>query len=180
MAKPVAVDFTGVESGGGRVRIPEDDYKVRVVDATLGTAKSSGNSMIIWNFEIIEGKFKGKKLRDRAVLTPESLWKLKQILEAMGLTVPSKKVALDLTKYVGKELGATVVDDEYEGKISSKIADYVSVDVLNGADVEDEEEDDDEEEEPVTKKSKKGKKKAQKVEDEDDDDDIEELDLDGL
>lgn len=177
MAKPLNVDFSGVESGG-RTRVPEDDYHVKV-DSVKQQESKAGNQMLVWDFEITKGKFAGKKLRDRTVLTKESLWKLKQVLEAMGVTVPSKKVALNLTKYVGKELGVTVVDDEYEGRINSKVADYVSLDVLENVDTDD---DEDEDEEPVAKKSKKGKKskKAKKDEDEEDDDEVEELDLDEM
>jgi hypothetical protein len=175
MAKPLAVDFSGVESGGGRVRVPEDDYHVRVATVKQQESKA-GNQMLVWDFEFMDGKAKGKKIRDRTVLTTEALWKLKQLLEAMGIAVPSKRVALDLRKYIGKELGVTVVDEEYEGKMYSKVSDYVSIDVLDSIDTDDEDEDEDEEE-PAPKKAKKSKK-AKK--DEDEDEDIEELDLDEL
>lgn len=194
MAKPLAVDFSKVESGGGRIRIPEGDYRVKVAAVKQQESKA-GNQMLVWDFEFVEGKAKGKKIRDRTVLTAEALWKLKQLLEAMGIAVPSKKVALNFAKYLGKELGITVVDDEYEGKVSSKVADYISLDILDNVDddeedededeVEDDDEDEDEdedEEEPAPKpkrssKSKKGKK-SKKVED--DEDEIEELDLDSI
>jgi hypothetical protein len=180
MAKILSVDFSGVESSG-RVRVPEDDYRVRV-DAVKQQESKAGNQMLVWDFEITKGKFAGKKLRDRTVLTKESLWKLKQVLEAMGVSVPSKKVALNITKYIGMELGVTVVDDEYEGRINSKVADYVSLDVLDNVPDGDEDEDEDEDEEPVAKKSKKGKKgkKSKKAEEDDEDEDIEELDLDEM
>src|SRR5450755_1873232 len=122
MAKGIVVDFSGVETGGGRTRVPEDDYRV-VVKAVKQTESKAGNQMLVWDFEISAGKFKGKTLRDRTVLTKEAMWKLKQVLEAMGMQVPNKKVALQLAKYIGKELGVTTVDDEYEGRISSKVAD---------------------------------------------------------
>lgn len=186
MAKGLAVDFSGVESGGGRTRIPEGDYKV-TVDTVKQSESKAGNAMLVWDFKISEGKFAGKKLRDRTTLTPESLWKLKQVLEAMGISVPSKQVALKLSNYIGKDLGVTVVDDEYEGRISSKVEDYVSVDVIDGSDIEEEEEDDDDEEDEEVapaKKSSKGKKKGKKskepVADDDDEEDIEELDLDEM
>lgn len=169
------VDFTGVDSGG-RTRVPEDDYLVKVVSVKHDTSKSSGNPMLVWEFEIVDGKFAGKKLRDRTVLQENSLWKLKQLLEAMGVEVPSKRVALQLQNYIGRTLGVTTVDDEYEGRVSSKVADYVSLDVLEDVDDDD---DDDEDEEPAPKKSKKGKKKSKK-QDDDDDEEVEDLDLDEI
>jgi hypothetical protein len=157
MAKKTIVDFTNTDSNtGGRVRLPEDDYKVRVRSVKHDTSKN-GNPMLVWEFELVDGKFSGKILRERTMLMENSLWRLKQLLEAMGIQVPSKRVALDLARYPGKELGVTVVDDEpYEGKISSKIADYVNVAVLDSDDgTEYSEEDDEDEEEPAPRK--KGK-----------------------
>lgn len=182
MAKGTVVDFTGVE-GGGRTRVPEDDYRLKCVQIKPDTSKA-GNSMWVWKWEIVGGKFAGKTLIDRTTFTKESLWKLKQILEAFGITVPNKRVALNPQKYIGKELGATVVDDEYENRISSKIADYVSLDVLEADEDEemddDTEEDEDQEEEPTPKKGKKGKKGKKSKPVSDEEEEIEDLDLDEL
>lgn len=198
MAKLVA-DFEGVESGGGGgARVPEDDYRVKVVEAKVGESKSSGNPMIIWTFEIAKGKHKGKKLKkDYSTLTKESLWKLLSILEALGFNVPKKKVDLTpiLKKAKGKECGVTVIDGEYEGKMQSRIADYMDLDTLESTEDEDtddeddedesddedddeSDDDEDEEEEKSKKKAKKGKKKRKSSDD--DDDEIEDLDLDEL
>ena len=178
MAKgQIVVDFSKANSTGGRIRLPEGDYKVKVRKVSHDTSKN-GNPMLIWDFEIIEGKHRGKVLHERTMLMENSYWRLKQLLEAMGITVPSKRVALDLARYPGKELGVTVVDDEpYEGRINSKISDYVDIDVVGEEDEDEdvEEDEEDEEEEPAPKKAKKGKKKKQQVEEE-----IEDLDLDEI
>lgn len=194
MAKQLIVDFKGVESGGGGgARVPENDYRVKVAEVKVGESKSSGNTMLIWQFEITKGKHKGKKLkRDYTTLTKESLWKLKALLEAMGLSIPNKKLDLAplLKKAAGKELGVSVIDEEYENKMQSKISDYLDLETLESADDDDEDDedesddddtdddDDDEDEEPKKKAKKKGKKKKSKKSD--DDDEIEDLDLDEL
>jgi len=167
--RKTVVDFTGVNANSGRVRIPEGDYPVVVKGVKHETSKA-GNPMLVWEFEITEGKHKGKVLRDRTVLQENSLWKLKQLLEAMGITVPSKRVALDLARYPGMELGVTAVDDEYDGRISSKVADYVSADVF-----EEEDEEEEEEEAPPKSKAKKSKKRQ-----DEDEEEIEDLDLDEI
>ena len=65
MAKELVVDFKGVESGGGGgARVPEDDYRARVTGVKAGESKSSGNPMLTWEFTIVKGKQKGKKLKD--------------------------------------------------------------------------------------------------------------------
>jgi len=179
----IPVDFKGVESGGGRVRVPEGDYRAKVVSIKQGTSKSSSNPMLTWEFVGTAGKLKGKKLKDYTTLTAESLWKLKGLLEALGFSVPSKRIDLApmLKRAIGKELGLTLVDEEYENKMSSKIADYLTLDDLEDSDDEDDDESeddediDDEEPQPKAKKKKAKKKKV-----EDDDDEIEDLDLDEL
>jgi hypothetical protein len=189
MAKLIA-DFTNVEqgSGGGGARVPEGDYRVRIDDVKVGIAKSSGNTMLIWTYEITEGKHKGKKLsKDYTTLNPEALWKLDRLFQAMGRTLPRKKI--DLTPIVkklrGKELGVTVTDEEYtkDGSektyVSSKVSEYIGLEDL-GVNGEEEEDEEDEEEEAKPKaKKKKGKKKKQE-EEEEDEDEIEDLDLDDI
>lgn len=195
----ITVDFKGVKSGGGRVRVPEGDYRAKVTGCKVGESKSSGNPMITWEFTGTEGELKGKKLKDYTTLTKESLWKLKGLLEALGLKVPPKKldIAPLLKKAMGKELGLTLTDDEYDNKISSKVTDYLSLEDLEDSDDEDDEDDDsdddedtdddsddddDEDEEPAPKKKAKtkSKKKKKAKSDDDDDDEIEDLDLNGL
>lgn len=171
MAKTI-VDFSDVDSSGGRVRLPENDYRARVASVKQESSKS-GNEMLVWEFELTEGKFKGKKIRDYTVLQANSLWKLKQLLEAMGISVPAKKIDLVpvIKRVKGKELGITVVDEEYDNKISSKVSDYIDLETLSDFSA-----DDDEENEGSVGKKKKGKKKKS----EEEDDDIDELDLDEL
>lgn len=184
MAKSLEVDFKGVESGGGGgARVPEDDYRTKVVDVKVGESKSSGNTMLIWTFEISKGKYKGKKLKkDYTTLTKDSLWKLLALLEALGFNVANKKldVAPIIKKAMGKECGVSVVDEEYENKMQSKISDYINLETLEAAD-DDEGSDNDSEDEASKKKGKKKKgKKAKKEKDADSDDEIEDLDLNEL
>lgn len=185
----IPVDFRGVESGGGGgARVPEGDYRAKVAEVKVGTSKSSGNTMLEWVYEITEGKHKGKKLsKDYTVLTAEALWRLKNLLEALGIAVEGKNLK-DLRpllkKLLGRELGVTVTDEEYEkdgkSRVTSKVSDYLSLDELEGEDDDEDEEDDDEDEEETPKKKAKAKKPKKKTEDEDDDEEIEDLDLDDL
>lgn len=186
MAK-IKVDFKGVEAGGGRPRLPEGDYLAKVTDVKAGESKK-GNSMLTWEFTITTpGKGKGKKFKSYTTLNKEALWKLKQLLEAMGLKVPNGSATLDLDKYMGREVGVTLVDEEYDNKMHSTISDFIpAADLDEDDDDEDEdedesdEEDDDEEDEVEEKpKAKKKRTKSKKVDD-DDDEDIEDIDLDSI
>jgi len=184
MAQKLIVDFRGVDSGGGgNDRVPEGDYHAVVDEVKVGTAKSSGNTMLVWTFKINQGKQKGKKLKDYTSLNAEALWKLKGLLESLGVKVPDSRTDLQptLRKLLGKECGITVSDEEWtrddgKSRMTSKITDYMDLDVLDeDTDEEEEDEEEDEEEQPKPKAKKKKKKKK-----EEDDEEIEDLDLDEL
>jgi hypothetical protein len=200
MAK-VSVDFSTVEDGG-RIRVPEDDYVLKIIDSKLKDSQA-GNSMIVWTFEFTEGKYEGRTINSNSVLTPKSLWNLKKLLEAAGGNVPRKLVKLDTSKYHGKLVGATIGDNEYErdGKtrISSEIRDFIDPDAVRKSDNDfDDDTLDSVDDEPFRKKKdKKGKKgKKDKVAEEepkakgkkkekgrkkkDEDDEIEEIDLNAI
>jgi len=176
------VDFTGVQSGGGRPRIPEGDHLATVASVKQETS-SKGNEMLVWRFEVSNGRGRGKVLQTYTSLVPDALWKLRGLLEAMGVAVPDGRAQLKLRGYIGKEVGLTVIDAEYNNRIYSDITDFVSPDsLLEGEDEDDEEEEDEDEDEeeeatppPKAKKSKKSKRSEA-----DEDEEIEDIDLDEL
>jgi hypothetical protein len=176
------VDFTGIQSGGGRPRIPEGDHLAKCVSVKQEIS-SKGNEMLVWRFEVVSSdrKANGKVLQTYTSLVPDALWKLRGLLEAMGQNVPDGRAQLRLKGYIGKEIGLTVIDEEYNNRMYSSISDFVSPlnldeeDEAEDEDEEDEEEDEDEEETPApkAKKSKKSKRSES-------DEQIEDIDLDEL
>lgn len=159
-SRVVSLDFTDVpEGGGGGFRIPEGDYRMKVKEVE-DTESDAGNSMFKWTFEGLEGKSKGKLFYLYTVYDPpDSLWKLRSLLDALGQDVPEGPLELDLDEMVDLEIIGTVGDEEYKNKMTSKLQDFSSVD-------NDEEEE--EEEKP------KGKKKAGKKEEPEDDEEEDE------
>lgn len=119
----VSVDFEGVDVSGGRFRIPEDDYLMKVAEASQEESRE-GNDMIKWVFEGLEGKAKGKKFFVYTSLLPEALWKLRGLLEALGQDVPDSAYDIDLDELIDLELVCSVTDEEYENKMSSKVTDW--------------------------------------------------------
>src|SRR6476659_5130994 len=85
----VKVNFKGVESKGGTSRVKEGDYKVKISAAKSGTSNND-NPKVDFQYTILEGPFKGKRLFDTVTLTKEALWKFKKILEACGKNVNEK------------------------------------------------------------------------------------------
>lgn len=181
MAKPkkkvkkdnvISVDFEGVKAFKA---IPEGSYVVEVSEVTQETS-STDNDMLKWTFEVTEGKFKGSKLWLNTSLVPAALFKLREVLEGLGLEVPDDVMELDLSDIVGLSCGVNVLHEDYQGKPQARIIDFISAEDVS-EDEDDEKpkkkskKDEDDEEEKPSKKSKK---------DEDDAPDVSSMDEDEL
>ena len=184
-SKKIKVDFTGVESFQ---RPSEGQHVVKIVSAELKQSQG-GNDMVVVAFEVTKGQDKGSRVYENYPLAENALWKLKGMLQAIGMKCDGK-VQLDLDKLIGKVCIVEVIDDEYNGQIRSKVQECRKLAaVADNEDDEDEdddidEEDDEEEDEaPKSKKSSKKKEEPKKAakkkapmnppeeEDEDDDED---------
>jgi hypothetical protein len=179
MAK-ITADFTNVKesSGFNPKQMPEGDYTATIVKADLGKS-NAGNKQVILGFQLNDSR--------TAVypyycgLDANVLWKLRTVLIAAGIPVPKKKVSIDTDKLIGKEVGISLEDDEYEGKMKSVImgvfpADDVDSEGLptdDDSDVEDDEIEEDEveeeEEEAPAPKARARKAKAAPVEEPEED-----------
>lgn len=156
----VEIDFTGVEAGGGGgFHIKEGSYLMKVIEVE-DTESDKGNQMFKWTFEGQEKAAKGKKFYLYTVYDPpDSLWKLRSLLEALGQEVPDGPMDLDVSELVDLELVGHVEDEEYEGKTRSRMNDFSSVD---GEEAEEKEEEEEEEEKPARGKKGAAKKTAKK------------------
>jgi uncharacterized protein DUF669 len=141
------VDFRDAQSGGAR-RFPEADYKVKIAKAERSKSQQ-GNSQIKVTYEFIEPeKYEGKTLVDYLTLTRKAAWRIGNLFDAVGIKWSQKVMEFKTSKLIGKELGITLADDTYNGRVRSKVADYLDLETINsilsGEDVdEDEDEDED-------------------------------------
>jgi hypothetical protein len=161
----VVVDFTGVEVGQRGVRLPEGDYDVAVADVEEREARDGGDYL---NFKLkitSKGKGKGKTLFHICSLQPQALFNLRATLIALGMEVPQKRLRIKTAALIGKKMTVTLADDEYEGRIRSRVVDTRP---LGGKKEAEDEEDEDEEDED------------EEDEDEEDEDEEDEDDLDDL
>lgn len=189
-SKKVKVDFTGVESFQ---RPSEGEHVCKIVSAELKQSQG-GNDMIVVAFEVTKGQDKGARVYENYPLAENALWKLKGMLQAIGMKCDGK-VQLDLDKLIGKICIVSVIDDEYNGQVRSRVQECRKLAAVaededdDEDDIDDEDdEDDEEEEEPAPKKkatAKKPSKPAPKKkaamnppeeDDEEDDDDWDEDD----
>lgn len=186
MARKKKLDFSNVESFA---KAAEGRHRVKIVEINEQTSQG-GDDMLVFVFEVIKGESKGARVYENCVLTDKALWKLQQILQAIGIKCDGK-VALDLDKLIGKVCEIDVFHEEYEGRTRARIGEFfkaTSAKSSDDEDVDDEDDiddDDEEEEEPAPKKSKKqpakGKSKKkpepdlEEEEEEDEDDEEEEV-----
>lgn len=172
MARRKKLDFSNVES---YTRCEEGQHTAKITEVQESTTQA-GDDMLTMVFEVIRGDSKGAKVFDNFVLTDKALWKLKQLLQVLGVKCDGK-IALDLDKLVGKICDIAVYHEEYNGKMKARIDEYIAI---KRADTDDDiDDDDDEDEEPEEKPAKKPAKAKKKPDpkpepDESDDEDWDE------
>jgi hypothetical protein len=189
--KSFVLDFSNVkdQSGYNPTHMPAGDYEGTIKDAEYSDSKA-GNAMVTYAVALADRP--SAVYRYNCVLTEASLWKLRNLIVAAGKTIPKKKVKLSaavLNSIIGKSIGITLEDDEYEGKMRSQIVGcFPASDLPDDSDVPDDDTDDDvedpeEDEEPApAKKSTKkaAAKPAKKKVVEEEEEELDELDIDDL
>lgn len=191
MVTKAVIDFSDVPESGGRkfkkVRQVAGDYRAKVLKVEDSPTKESKEPQ--WLFTIQAGrgvypyyvKYQDKK----------QFWKVRQLLKAAGLNVPSKRVKVDPEKVVGREIAVTLEDDDYNGKDQSTIDSIFPLSELQAndapeqgddeeevedADTDTEDETEDEEEVAPPPKKKKKPVAAPVIED----DELDELEVEDL
>jgi hypothetical protein len=163
MAKrKMKLDFTGVET----FNMPAEGVHKVKIEKIEETVSQGGNDMFKVTFVVIAGASKGCKVIENYPLIDTALWKLKGLLEAIGMKADGR-VQIDLDKMEGKTLELTVKYEEYEGKDRARVAETRKVGAAITGDEDDIDEDDDDE-------LDEDDEDEEGLEDEDDEDDDEE------
>lgn len=188
-ATPQVVDFSDVPESGGRrfkkVRQAAGDYEGLILKVEDSPTKETKEPQWLFTIQVGRGIYPYYvKSKDK-----KQFWKIRQLLKAAGLNVPSKRVKVDPNKAVGKKLAVTLEDDDYNDKEQSTIDSVFPLSELNKGVPEQEddeeevdeeetetEEEDEEDETPPPPKKKKKAKPAPTV----DDDDLDELEVEDL
>lgn len=144
-ARKRAIDFTDVKDRSvfNPKNVPEGDY-LAVITSVTENESNSGNDQWVYSIELVN--------YDKGGTYPyycqvdDNLWKIRNLIMATGIEVPKRKIAVDPNKLVDKEIGITMEDDEYEGRMKSVIANVFPADEV---------EEEPEEEEPVKQAPKR-------------------------
>ena len=104
----INLDFSSIPS---REPLAEGIYTFMIKRAEEKTS-STGKPMLLILFEELETK---TGVFENYVLTAECLWKLQELLRALGLEA-SGEVALDTDDLLGQIVKGKVIQDEYAGE----------------------------------------------------------------
>ena len=116
------VDFSGVRDGGNfnKKRIPAGDYLATITKVEDAKAKADGKPQYLFSIKI--NKFPSSVLPYYCKLEENQLWKLRNLLIAAGKSVPKSKIKVDVNSIVGKVIGVSIEDTEWEDKEQSEVA----------------------------------------------------------
>ena len=120
----ISIDFTGVESGGGR-KIPDGEYLLKVAEVEQKTSQA-GNQYLAFKYKVANGPFTGSAVWDNASLAPQALWRFRTLLECFGMNPSEGKFDFDLTKLVGKTVFVEIANETYQGKEKPRIANLLA------------------------------------------------------
>ena len=129
------VDFSNVKeaSGFNRSRIKAGDYLAKIKGVEDAKAKD-GVHQYLFSIQIVDKP--GSVFPYYCKLQENQLWKLRNLFIAAGKTVPKKKVKVDPNQIVGKLIGVTIVDTEFENKEQSEVdAVFPASDLPDGVEV---------------------------------------------
>ncbi len=178
MATSTVIDFSDVPEGGGRTfnkkRQPAGDYLGKIVKVQDEKSKKDGVAQ--WLYTIQVGRYTYPYY---CKLQANQYWKIRALFKAAGINVPSKRVKVNPDLPVGKNVGVTLEDDEYDGKEQSVVDALFPPSELQDAGVPDEVEGDEEVEDEV-EEAPVAKKKAPPAAPVIEDDELDELEVEDI
>lgn len=100
----------------------EGEYTMVCTDV-IKKYSNAGNPMFVFDFNICEGSECGKSFKVFCALTPAAMWKLSEVLVAMGLAEEGSKAKGKFTKKeaIGRTVIGILVNGEYRGKPSTSV-----------------------------------------------------------
>jgi hypothetical protein len=205
----VRVNFSGVEEEIRKhtqraAKLPDGDYLVKILDASMRENEDTGARGVNVRAQVVKpSKFKGKTQYGYCSLKKNALWNFRNLINAaLGRNVAGKTVDIDLGRFKDKIVGAVIEEDEYEGKVRSRISTWFPREEYEESEddeseveddeeeeedeYEEEEEDEDEEEEEEPAPRRRGKaaprsrSKRKRPADEEEDEDLEDVEVEDL
>ena len=117
-------DFTNYKDTS-TAHVPAGTYHAEVADFEETTSKA-GNTMFVIYLEITEGAHAGQQIIDRLPQTEKAMFRSAAFLQALGVKIAKKKIALNPKSLIGRPVDIVVEDgDPYNGRVKSEVREYL-------------------------------------------------------
>lgn len=118
-------DFTNYKDTSS-AHVPAGTYHAEVSTFEETTSKASGNPMFVIYLEITEGPHAGQQIIDRLPQTEKAMFRSAAFLQALGVKIAKKKIALNPRSLIGRPVDIVVEDgDPYNGRVRSEVREYL-------------------------------------------------------
>ena len=117
-------DFTNYKDTS-TAHVAPGTYHAEVSDFEETTSKA-GNAMFVVYLEITEGAHAGQQIIDRLPQTEKAMFRSAAFLQALGVKIAKKKIALNPRSLIGRPVDILVEDgDPYNGRVKSEVREYL-------------------------------------------------------
>lgn len=117
-------DFTNYKDTS-TAHVAPGTYRAEVSDFEETTSKA-GNTMFVVYLEITEGPHAGQQIIDRLPQTERAMFRSAAFLQALGVKIAKKKIALNPKSLIGRPVDIVVEDgDPYNGRVRSEVREYL-------------------------------------------------------
>ena len=117
-------DFTNYKDTS-TAHVAPGTYHAEVSDFEETTSKA-GNAMFVVYLEITEGPHAGQQIIDRLPQTEKAMFRSAAFLQALGVKIAKKKIALNPRALIGRPVDIVVEDGEpYNGRVKSEVREYL-------------------------------------------------------
>lgn len=117
-------DFTNYKDTS-TAHIPAGTYHAEVSDFEETVSKAD-NVMFVVYLRITEGPYAGQQIIDRLPQTERAMFRSAAFLQALGVKIAKKKIALNPKSLVDRPVDIVVEDGEpYNGRVKSEVREYL-------------------------------------------------------
>lgn len=117
-------DFTNYKDTS-TAHVPAGTYHAEVSDFEETVSKAD-NVMFVVYLRITEGPYAGQQIIDRLPQTERAMFRSAAFLQALGVKIAKKKIALNPKSLVDRPVDIVVEDGEpYNGKVKSEVREYL-------------------------------------------------------
>ena len=118
-------DFTNYKDTS-TAHVAPGTYRAEVSNFEETVSKASGNPMFVVYLEITEGPHAGQQVIDRLPQTERAMFRSAAFLQALGVKIAKRKIALNPKSLIGRPVDIVVEDGEpYNGRVKSEVREYL-------------------------------------------------------